>query len=156
MKTRTGTRLRTVLKWIHLYRCWQLTTTIWSNLLGKVIVPVAFFSFIVFSTIFNFLTLRDSDLAIGMRLAMMALSTTVMGLSVFVLQAKAKEYQLSLFAVESRRRACNSKFYKQLLLSCRPNASMIGTFSKIDNTLVMLFPYSVLNYTMTLLITFKN
>jgi len=143
-------------KWLHYYRCSQITTTIWNEFMGKILMPIIFFCLVLICTTVNFIVFRISSLSIGVRLSMLAFSGGTMILYFVALSSKSRQCQLFVDAVQSRRRECISRINERVLRSCKPNVFVMGSFYKIDRSLVLMFPFVLLNYTATLFITFKT
>jgi len=124
--------------------------------MGEIMMPILFFYIVVISVLANFFIVRVNSVNIFVRSAMLALSITFALFYFLALSYKAKQYQLSLLALQNRKRECMSIYSKQLIRSCRPNVPMMGSFCIIDQHLVLQFLFLVLSYTVTLLVTFQS
>jgi len=140
-----------------LYRCWQLSTTIWTQVFGKIIMTATFYHVVICYAIVNFVVIRSNDMNVIVRLSMLSVSITVILVVLMGIRYKAKQYELSEIALKRGRSRCvSSKLCKQMLRSCSPCVSKMGSFYKIDRDLALLFIYLVFYNTVTLLVTFKN
>ena len=137
--------------WIRIYKCWQIITLIWNDCLCKIFIPVLILVCTASIVACNVLGLRYSHSSIFT--VLLFINSTAVGISAYMMFSyKSKEYELSRLSLKRRKCTADTKLLKLYLDSCRHNGSNVGPFCILNDEILLLLFYSVVNYTATFLV----
>lgn len=126
----------------------------WNDSIGEVLLPVTIFFGASSVIVLYYLAIHGSG-SILFKTVMIINATTTEIIAYIVLDFKAKQYELSKLSLNRRKNTTTSKVLRMHLDSCRLNGSIVGPFCIMNGHVIRAFIYSIINYTGTLLVTFK-
>ena len=142
-------------KWIHLFKSFHVHFSIERQVLAELLLPIMTIPCIAVSILCNFVAIK-LNVGTSIRFSLVLGSISVMTPFCLLLYLLGKLTRLQEISIRRKRLELASTISRRSLNCLKCQAYSIGSFCYIDQLLPFNIIYLVINFTITLLITFPE